>query len=214
MKIPEEIIRIAIEHLEGKVVKEKPRQANVFWAVDLSRCIQIRNILLEKPELEKLFIETEKERARMLIGLAVHKYLSDVVSAQADVDIEPRCERKLTYGPAEIKIVGRPDIVFRQDGRLIPVELKAPGRLYSLPRPEHVSQVMIYKWLLDAPTGYLMYFSHRGWRWWEITGFITTDEILVRIFKPKMPLWPGECRRCKLRSFCPKFQGRFQDRSQ
>ncbi|RLJ02944.1 MAG: hypothetical protein DRP11_02155 [Candidatus Aenigmatarchaeota archaeon] len=208
MNIPEEIIKAIEKHLESVVVKEKPREPNVFWAVDLSRCIQIRNILIERPELEKLFIEKEKEKARMLTGLAVHKYLSEVLKARMDVEVEPRCERPIRDGILNVKVVGKPDIVLRVDGRLIPVELKAPTRLYSLPRPEHVSQVMIYKWLLDAPTGFLMYFSHRGWKWWEITGFITTDEIRKRILFPKMPLWPGECERCKLKRYCPKWSAR------
>jgi len=205
MTIPDAIIEAIVKHLESKVVKEKPREYNVFWAIDLSRCIQIRNILIEKPELEKLFIETEREKARMLTGLAVHKYLSEIISEEIDIEVEPRCERPIKDHILNVKIVGKPDIVIRQDGRLIPVELKAPTRLYTLPRPEHVSQVMIYKWLLDAPTGFLMYFSHRGWRWWEITGFITTEEIRNRILFPRIPLWPGECERCKLKRYCPKW---------
>lgn len=68
----------------------------------------------------------------------------------ADSENWDRCEREL-FSP-RYRLVGRPDYLFRERGRFIPVEVKS-GHLPSSPYASHVFQLMAYCLLVEEVTG-------------------------------------------------------------
>ncbi len=68
----------------------------------------------------------------------------------ADSERWDRCRREF-FSP-RYRLVGRPDYLFREKGKLIPVEVKS-GRLPSSPYAPHVFQLMAYCLLVEEATG-------------------------------------------------------------
>lgn len=68
----------------------------------------------------------------------------------ADTEGWQRCEREM-YSP-RLRLVGRPDFVFREHGRLIPVEVKS-GATPARPYRSHVLQLAAYCLLIEELEG-------------------------------------------------------------
>jgi len=180
-----------------------PRREGEWWATDLVRCSEKREIEVRYPELAMRAVG----HAPFIVGEMIHKAVYGMVEARCIIErvkceIEPEYETEIDTGDRVVKLRYRPDIVLTKDDRKSVLEVKYVRSLRGIPHEHHMEQVSLYEYLIPAGEGAILYLSPEGICQVENTSPVDEKWILDRIADYIAPRYDWECKYCFYRDFC------------
>jgi len=180
-----------------------PRREDEWWATDLTRCSEKREIEIRYPELTMRAIG----HMPFVIGEMVHRSIYALVEARCIIEeveclTEPEYEKLIDIGGPVVKLRYRPDIVLTKDGRRSVLEVKYVRSLKGIPHDHHLEQLSLYEYLLGCRDGALLYVSPEGMCQVEDTSPVDEKWVVDRIVDYLAPRYDWECAYCLYRDFC------------
>lgn len=134
---------------------------------------------------------TRRSMIALVRGRLLHERYERALSGAEDVIAEYKIEVD--------DMVGVVDLIFKRNGKLIPIELKTG----SISREAHVKQLQIYIELLGADFGYLVYRNRVERVERNQSVLVVLDEMKRLLRSPDPPPMLGsQCRYCPFKEIC------------
>jgi len=180
-----------------------PRREGEWWATDLIRCSEKREIEVRYPEL----VLRSVAHMPFIIGDMIHNYLYTLIETRCVLEevecrTEPEYERTIDLGDHTVKLRFRPDVVLTKDGHKSVLEIKYVRSLKGIPHDHHLEQVSLYEYLLGCKEGAILYVSPEGMCQVENAPPIDEKWVVDRIVDYIAPRYEWECAYCLYRDFC------------
>ncbi len=178
-------------------------EANAFHVHELLSCKFKSQLRREIPELSK------SVKSKIFIGESIDTFIRILVKNDEKIKEHLEDEKEvytleLQVGNEKVKIVGKPDIVLKDEV----IEIKYTSNTRGIPRKHHVEQLRFYLLLTGKEKGKLFYVTNEGYFEYDVSEPLTVDEA-IRYYKNwTSPRYSWECLTCNFKEICPFYRGK------